>query len=88
MGPVCAAFPIWFPNTRQLDMPRPTDELTDEQLRQGIASGEYDGRDALIAAEILKRRHEQRARWWMGAMAAAVWLWLTVRLRLRKKTAT
>ncbi len=91
MGLPYAALPIWFPNTRHPNMPRPTDDLTDDQLRQGIKNGEYEGRDALVAGEILKRRHEQRARSGkyrlgaIGAVAAGIWLWLTVRLRLRKK---
>ena len=42
-------------------MPKPTLDLTDEQLQQGIVSGEFSGRDALIAEEILRRRHEERA---------------------------
>lgn len=74
-------------------MAKPTNDLSDDQLSaRGIANGEYEGREALIAAEILQRRHEERARSGgyrfgrIGAMAAAVWLWLTVRLRLRKKT--
>jgi len=72
-------------------MAKPTADLTDDQLRQGLKDGEYDGRDALIAAEILQRRHEERARsgqyrfGTLGAMVAAFWLWLTVRLRLRKR---
>jgi hypothetical protein len=72
-------------------MTKPTDELSDDQLRQGIISGEYEGRDALIADEILRRRHEERARSGkyrfgrVGAAIAAFWLWLTVRLRLRKE---
>jgi hypothetical protein len=74
-------------------MAKPSDDLTDDQLRQGIANGEYDGREALIAGEILRRRHEQRTRTGqyrfgrIGAMAADLWLWLTVRFRLRNKAA-
>jgi hypothetical protein len=73
-------------------MAKPTNDLSDEQLRQGIKNGEYEGRDALIAGEILQRRHKERAssgRYRLGAigaLGAAFWLWLTVRLRLRKKT--
>ena len=73
-------------------MAKPTDELSDDQLRQRIATGEYEDRDALIAAEILQRRHEERARSGkylfgrLGAMAAALWLWLTVRLRVRNNS--
>ena len=73
-------------------MAKPTNHLSDDQLCQGIANGEYEGREALIAAEILQRRHEERARsggyrfGQIGALAGALWIWLTVRLRLRKKT--
>jgi hypothetical protein len=68
-------------------MPKPTLDLTDEQLQQGILSGEFSGRDALIAEEILRRRHEERASsgqyklGWLGAIAAAFWLWILRRLR-------
>ena len=71
-------------------MPKPSDNLSDEQLHQGLASGEFQGRDALIAEEILRRRHEERARrgryrfGWLGAITAALWLWM--RLRLRRQT--
>ena len=71
-------------------MSKPTTDLSDDQLSEGIKNGEFEGRDALIAAEILKRRHEERARSGkypfgkVGALIAAVWLWLTVRIRLRK----
>ena len=74
-------------------MAKPTNDLSDDQLREGINNGAYEGRDALIAAEILQRRHEERARSGkyrlgkIGAMVAAFWLWLTVRLRLRNKAA-
>ena len=70
-------------------MAKPTNDLSDDQLREGIKNGAYEGRDALIAAEILQRRHEERARSGkyrlgaIGAKIAALWLWLTVRLRLR-----
>jgi hypothetical protein len=42
-------------------MPKPSDELTDKQLHEALARGEFQGRDALIAQEILRRRHEDRA---------------------------
>jgi hypothetical protein len=42
-------------------MPKPSDNLSDEQLHQGLGSGEFQGRDAQIAEEILRRRHEERA---------------------------
>jgi hypothetical protein len=68
-------------------MSRPTDDLSDDQLTKGLASGEFAGRDALIAEEILKRRHSERTKGWVrkwgiiGAMAAAVSLWLKLRLK-------
>ena len=71
-------------------MAKPTTDLSDDELRAGIKNGDYEGRDALIAAEILQRRHEERARSGgysfgrVGAMVAAFWFWLTIRLRLRK----
>jgi hypothetical protein len=33
-----------------------TDDLSDEQLHHRLTTGEYQGRDALIAEEILRRR--------------------------------
>jgi hypothetical protein len=71
-------------------MPKPSDDLSDDRLHQGLATGEFQGRDALIAEEILRRRHEERARrgrykfGWLGAIAAALWLWM--KLRLGKKS--
>ena len=70
-------------------MSKPSDDLSDEQLHQGLATGELAGRDALVAEEILKRRHEKRAGsgsykfGWLGALAAALWLWTKLRLRRR-----
>lgn len=43
-------------------MTRPTDNLSDAQLKKGLGSGEFEGRDALIAEEILKRRHQENER--------------------------
>jgi hypothetical protein len=69
-------------------MAKPSADLTDEELQQGIISGEFSGRDAAIAEEILRRRHEERASsgqyklGWLGAIAAAFWLWI---LRLRRR---
>jgi hypothetical protein len=68
-------------------MPKPSDDLSDQQLHKGLASGEFQERDALIAQEILRRRHDERARsgryqfGWLGAALAAIWLWLKFRVR-------
>ena len=37
-------------------MPKPSDDLSDAKLHLGLATGEYEGRDALVAQEILRRR--------------------------------
>jgi hypothetical protein len=68
-------------------MPKPSADLSDEQLHQGLASGEYQGRDALVAEEILRRRHEELASsgrykfGWLGALAAALWFWMKLKVR-------
>ena len=70
-------------------MPKPSDDLSDENLHQGLATGEYEGRDAKVAEEILRRRYEKRARrggyrlGFIGAWALASWLWIKVRLKPR-----
>ena len=71
-------------------MPKPSDDLTDEQLHQGLTTGEYQGRDALVAEELLRRRHEERSRsgkyrlGFVGAIVAAALLWFKVKFRPRK----
>jgi hypothetical protein len=63
-------------------MSKPSDDLSDKQLHRGLASGEFKDRDALIAREILRRRHDERVRnggykfGWLGAALAAIWLWV------------
>jgi hypothetical protein len=70
-------------------MAKPSDDLSDEALHQGLATGEFQGRDALIAEEILRRRHKELASGgqykfgWLGAVAAAVWLWMKLRKQRR-----
>lgn len=41
-------------------MPKPSDALTDKQLHESLVRGEFQGRDAQIAEEILRTRHEDR----------------------------
>jgi hypothetical protein len=68
-------------------MPKPSNHLTDKELHEGLASGEFQGRDALVAEEIIRRRHEQRVRaggyrfGWLGAAVAALWVWMKLRSR-------
>jgi hypothetical protein len=70
-------------------MPKPSEDLSDKQLHEGLSSGEFKERDALIAEEILRRRHNDRAQTgrytfgWLGAALAAVWLWVKFRVRWR-----
>ena len=70
-------------------MPKPSADLTDEQLHQGLTSGVFEGRDALVAEEILRRRHEERVSsggyklGWLGVVGAALWLWMRSKLRQR-----
>ena len=74
-------------------MAKVSDDLGDKALHEGLATGEFQGRDALIAEELLKRRHEDRALGgqykfgWLGAVAAALWLWLKLRNRRRVRKA-
>jgi hypothetical protein len=74
---------------RNCPTPKPSDDLSDEVLHQGLTTGEYEGRNALVAEEILRRRHEERARsggyplGLIGAWAAAFWLWIKLRLKPR-----
>jgi hypothetical protein len=42
--------------------------MSDKNLHQDLAAREYERRDALVAEEILRRRHQERA-----AMAVTVW---------------
>ena len=71
-------------------MPKPSDDLADEQLHQGLTTGEYQGRNALVAEELLRRRHEERSRYgkyrlgFVGTMFAAALLWLKLKFRPRK----
>jgi hypothetical protein len=82
--------PVASARRNDFPMPKPSDDLSDEQLHHGLATGEYEGRDALVAEEILRRRHEERARTgayrlgFIGAWAAAFWLWIKVRLNPRR----
>jgi hypothetical protein len=68
-------------------MPKPSNDLTDKQLHEGLASGEFQGRDALVAEEIIRRRHEERVRAGgyrfgrLGGAVAALWVWTKLGLR-------
>ena len=40
-------------------MTKPTDDMSDQRLRDGLKSGEFEGRNELIAEEILRRRYRR-----------------------------
>jgi hypothetical protein len=66
-------------------MAKPTDDMSDQRLRDGLKTGEFEGRNELIAEEILRRRTEDRVRSGrlgiIGALATAAWLWFRRRFR-------
>jgi len=49
-------------------MPKPSAELSNQQLHKGLMTGKYEGRDALVAEEILRRRHEALSDWEWGLL--------------------
>ena len=51
-------------------MGNPSERHSDEELRQALADGTFEGRKAAVAEEILRRRNEERAR----RVVSEVWL--------------
>ena len=43
-------------------MAKPVADISDQRLREGLKTGEFEGRNELIAGEILRRRYEARMR--------------------------
>jgi hypothetical protein len=63
-------------------MAKPLEERSDEELRRGIAEGEFGAKKAVVAQEILRRRQEAKAQelkrkyTWFGSVLAALSLML------------
>ena len=59
-------------------MAKPLEERSDEELRSGLAEGEFGDKKAVIAQEILRRRQEAKAQElkrkyaWFGSILAAI----------------
>jgi hypothetical protein len=59
-------------------MAKPLEERSDEELRRGLAEGEFGDKKAVIAQEILRRRQEAKAQelkrkyTWFGSILAAI----------------
>ena len=64
--------------TRWSTMAKPLEERSDEELKRGLAEGEFGDKKAVIAQEILRRRHEAKAQElkrkyaWFGSILAAI----------------
>jgi cytochrome c-type biogenesis protein CcmH/NrfG len=59
-------------------MAKPLEERSDEELKRGLAEGEFGEKKAVIAQEILRRRQEAKAQElkrkyrWFGSILAAL----------------
>ena len=59
-------------------MAKPLEERSDEELKRGLAEGEFGDKKAVIAQEILRRRQEAKAQElkrkyaWFGSILAAI----------------
>jgi hypothetical protein len=59
-------------------MAKPLEERSDEDLKRGLAEGEFGDKKAVIAQEILRRRQEAKAQelkrkyTWFGSILAAI----------------
>jgi hypothetical protein len=59
-------------------MAKPLEERSDEELKRGLAEGEFGHKKAVIAQEILRRRQEaktqelKRKYTWFGSILAAI----------------
>jgi hypothetical protein len=72
-------------------MAKPLEERSDEELRRGIAEGEFGAKKAVVAQEILRRRQEAKAQelkrkyTWFGSVLAALSLMLMAFRRFWRK---
>ena len=72
-------------------MAKPLEERSDEELKRGLAEGEFGDKKAVVAQEILRRRHEakteelKRKYTWFGSILAAVSVALVAFRRLWRK---
>jgi len=59
-------------------MAKPLEERSDEDLKRGLAEGEFGDKKAVIAQEILRRRRDAKAQelkrkyTWFGSILAAI----------------
>ncbi len=59
-------------------MAKPLEERSDEELKRGLAEGEFGDKKAVIAQEILRRRQQAKAQelkrkyTWFGSILAAI----------------
>ena len=59
-------------------MAKPLEERSDEELKRGLAEGEFGDKKAVVAQEILRRRQEvkteelKRKYTWFGSILAVV----------------
>ncbi len=59
-------------------MAKPLEERSDEELKRGLAEGEFGDKKAVVAQEILRRRQEvkteelKRKYTWFGSILAAL----------------
>jgi hypothetical protein len=72
-------------------MAKPLEERSDEELERGLSEGEFGDKKAVIAQEILRRRHEAKAQelkrryTWFGSILAALSLALRAFRRFWRK---
>lgn len=74
-----------------LTMAKPLEERSDEELKRGLAQGEFGEKKAVVTQEILRRRQEAKAEElkrkyaWFGSIIAALSLTLMAFRRLWRK---
>ena len=72
-------------------MAKPLEERSDEELKRGLAEGEFGDKKAVVAQEILRRRQEmkteelKRKYAWFGSILAALSVALVALRRFWRK---